>query len=164
MRASFVLLATMVVTHFATSGATVGSDQAKISMMASPDLVRSLENDGAVAKRSLREHKHHKHHKHYEESEAEERGGGFPGSSGLKSLLGGSSKAAKEAAKQAALEKEAAQKIAQRVLENPNTLESAYRAWKGKYTLSDLQRVLDLDNNPQFVKVYDSIMFRGHIQ
>ncbi|KAG7394126.1 hypothetical protein PHYBOEH_005653 [Phytophthora boehmeriae] len=163
MRVSFMLFATMAVAFFATCDATVDSTHARISMMTSPDLVRSLENDDAVAKRSLREHKHHKH---YEESEAEERGGGFPGSSGLKSLLGGSSKAAKEAAKQAAKEaaeeKAEVQRIASVIMERSDMFESAYHALK-KYTLTDLRKHLDVDDNDKFLQFYNSIVFRRHM-
>ncbi|KAG7394115.1 hypothetical protein PHYBOEH_005642 [Phytophthora boehmeriae] len=163
MRLSFVPFAAMVIAYFVSCDATVDSDQAKISIMASQNLVNSLKSDDAVVRRSLRQHIHHKHH---EEFETEERGGGFPGASNLKSLLGGSSKAAKQAAKQAAQDKAEVKRWAKAVMANPQnmgTFEDAHQAL-GKYSLRDIQKYLGIDDNDNtFLEFYNTIAYTRFI-
>ncbi|KAG7394121.1 hypothetical protein PHYBOEH_005648 [Phytophthora boehmeriae] len=149
MRVSFMLFATMAVAFFATCDATVDSDQAKISMMASPDLVRSIENDDAAGGRLLREHKHDG------EAEPEERGGGFPGASGLKNLI----ESSKEASRRAKVRSAAAE-----VLKDSQKFDDMYATYGQKYTLTQLQKYLDIDNDKTFLNLYNSIMFKRDIQ
>ncbi|KAG7394276.1 hypothetical protein PHYBOEH_005413 [Phytophthora boehmeriae] len=146
MRLSLMLFATVVVTYFVSCHATVELDQAKTTMMASPDLVRSLENDDTAGRRFLREHKHNKHH---EEPETEERGG-LPGLSGLQKYIS-ASKVAKE--------KKAVQNVAEQIVKDPKVIMTIFPVWKKKYSFIDLERLLDLEKNPQFKKIPQDFLF-----
>ncbi|KAG7394274.1 hypothetical protein PHYBOEH_005411 [Phytophthora boehmeriae] len=153
MRLSLMLLfATVVVTYVVSCEATVESDQAKFSMTASPDLVRSLENDDTAGRRFLREHNHNKYQ---EESEPEERGGGIPGVSGLKNLVESSKEASRRSKVRSA---------AEAALKDSGKFDDMYAKYGEKYTLTQLRKYLDIDNDKKFANIYNSIVFKREIQ
>ncbi|RLN74952.1 hypothetical protein BBO99_00008633, partial [Phytophthora kernoviae] len=138
MRLSFMLSAAMVITYFVTCNATADSDQTKISMMGSLDLVRSLDagqNDDAAGRRFLRAHKENG------ASSTEERGFSL---SGL-------------------MDKLAAKKLAKAALEDSSKEVQAYRAWEANgHTLDDIKKFLNIADpkkKGKYDQLYDGYTF-----
>ncbi|KAG7383405.1 hypothetical protein PHYBOEH_009945 [Phytophthora boehmeriae] len=146
MRVTSLLLATMSMANFAANDATAGPIPTGYVGDASQRHLRAYNSDGALEK--------------------EERGGGF-NFSGLRKFAQGeasTSKAAKKATK--AFEEKAAkvQKQADDMLLGDQHAALGYTTWSDKgYTLDDLTKLLNLDNNPQYTLLYNGYMFRKYM-
>ncbi|KAE9326194.1 hypothetical protein PF008_g16704 [Phytophthora fragariae] len=134
MRLSFVLAMSYIV----VSTAATDSDQTKIAMMGSPDLVRSFGaevNDNAAGGRFLRVHEED------EAPSAEER------TFNLSELWN----------------KAAARKLAKAIMKDPSTAEQAYAHWERQgYTMETIKnwlKVADPKNKGKYLQIYNGYGF-----
>ncbi|KAE9265295.1 hypothetical protein PR003_g32503 [Phytophthora rubi] len=131
MRLSFVLTMSYIV----VCTAATDSDQTKIAMMGSPDLVRSFGaelNDNAAGGRFLRAHEED------EAPSAEDR------TFNLSDLWN----------------KAAAKKLAKEIMKDPTNAEEAFKHWESKgYTLKNIKdwlKVADPKNKDKYIEVYNA--------